>query len=207
MKGIKWFDEKKENPLETNRLLLESTLDEFSKCSYNEASLNEIIKRADMRKGSFYYRFYDKKDLYLSLFYYIGMRKAEMINSNATTSQKDDFFASLREKTILALKFARMEKRYYDFWRIYIKESEEVKNFVHECFGGYYTDEIYTWVEEAKKTGKIRSDVNSKLLADFINILIERIDLLISPEQTDEQIYENVCTMMNLIEHGIKKTG
>jgi len=62
-------------------------------------------------------------------------------------------------------------------------------------------------VEEAKKTGKIRSDVNSKLLADFINILIERIDLLISPEQTDEQIYENVCTMMNLIEHGIKKTG
>jgi hypothetical protein len=61
--------------------------------------------------------------------------------------------------------------------------------------------------EEAKKTGKIRSDVNSKLLADFINILIERIDLLISPDQTDEQIYDNVCTMMNLIEYGIKKTG
>jgi hypothetical protein len=34
MKGIKWFDDKKENPLETNRLLLESVLDEFSKCSY-----------------------------------------------------------------------------------------------------------------------------------------------------------------------------
>ncbi len=58
-----------------------------------------------------------------------------------------------------------------------------------------------------KENRKIRSDVNSKLLADFINILIERIDLLISPDQTDEQIYDNVCTMMNLIEYGIKKTG
>ena len=139
-------------------------------------------------------------------FYYIGMRKAEMINSNATTSQKDDFLLH-SGKNYSCFEICTYGKRYYDFWRIYIKESEEVKNFVHECFGGYYTDEIYIWVEEAKKTGKIRSDVNSKLLADFINILIERIDLLISPEQTDEQIYENVCTMMNLIEHGIKKTG
>jgi ABC-type multidrug transport system ATPase subunit/AcrR family transcriptional regulator len=47
--------------------LFKETLDEFSKRGYDAASLNDIIRRANYNKGSFYYRFDGKLDLYMAL--------------------------------------------------------------------------------------------------------------------------------------------
>ena len=47
--------------------LFRETLIEFSKNPFPQASLNEIIKRSTFNKGSFYYRFADKNDLYYAL--------------------------------------------------------------------------------------------------------------------------------------------
>ena len=54
--------------LKTNPSLYKETLKEFSSKPYDLASLNEIIKNSNFNKGSFYYRFNDKFDLYTSLF-------------------------------------------------------------------------------------------------------------------------------------------
>jgi len=48
--------------------LLNAALDEFGKYSYKQASLNRIIKKAGISKGSFYFHFKDKKSLYLMNF-------------------------------------------------------------------------------------------------------------------------------------------
>ncbi|HEX8725928.1 MAG TPA: helix-turn-helix domain-containing protein, partial [Gemmatimonadaceae bacterium] len=47
--------------------LFEAAADEFSDHGFEGASLNRIIDRAGMSKGSLYYYFNDKSDLYATV--------------------------------------------------------------------------------------------------------------------------------------------
>lgn len=62
---LKWMADGGVNPLDQSPALYEATLTEFAEHSFRDASLNEILKAAGMNKGSFYYRFADKMELYL----------------------------------------------------------------------------------------------------------------------------------------------
>ena len=46
-------------------LIISAAIEEFSKANYNSASINQICKRSDIPKGSFYQYFEDKLDLYV----------------------------------------------------------------------------------------------------------------------------------------------
>lgn len=54
-------------PEEKHNKIKASSLDEFSKCQFHEASINQIIKLAGISRGSFYQYFEDKEDLYFYL--------------------------------------------------------------------------------------------------------------------------------------------
>lgn len=53
--------------LKSNPALFEATLDCFSSRSFESASLNDILRASGVNKGSFYYRFPDKRTLYFAL--------------------------------------------------------------------------------------------------------------------------------------------
>jgi AcrR family transcriptional regulator/energy-coupling factor transporter ATP-binding protein EcfA2 len=53
--------------LRSNQRLFDEALNEFCTKSFDFASLNEIVKRSEFNKGSFYYRFADKMDLYQAI--------------------------------------------------------------------------------------------------------------------------------------------
>ncbi|MBU1145416.1 MAG: TetR family transcriptional regulator, partial [Firmicutes bacterium] len=57
--------------LKNNKDLFIATLSEFAHKSFEVASLNDIIKTSGLNKGSFYYRFNDKLDLYYALMDYL----------------------------------------------------------------------------------------------------------------------------------------
>lgn len=54
--------------------LVAAAAGEFSRVSLNEASINNIIKTAEVSRGSFYQYFEDKEDLY---YYYLGLLKRD----------------------------------------------------------------------------------------------------------------------------------
>ena len=63
--------------------LLEAALEEFTQRSFVDASVNTIIERAGISKGSFYYRFESKYALYIHLLRTGVRRKWEYIASRA----------------------------------------------------------------------------------------------------------------------------
>ena len=48
---------------EKKQMILEAAAHEFSRVPYSSASINQIIKEADISRGSFYTYFEDKDDL------------------------------------------------------------------------------------------------------------------------------------------------
>ena len=107
------------------QLLIDAALTEFSNYSFEESSLNRIIEKSGITKGSFYYRFKNKYELYLYLLKKGNQMKWEFIRSHTDTSadsQKDifDLFQSQAENGV---RFASAHPQYYNLSRMFSKEK------------------------------------------------------------------------------------
>jgi AcrR family transcriptional regulator len=65
-----------------NKDLLDAVIKEFAYKSYQEASINEIIKNASYNKGSFYYRFKNKQELFVALLDHVIVEQISLFKDN-----------------------------------------------------------------------------------------------------------------------------
>lgn len=94
-------------PADKKKKLIEASLEEFSRVSFNEASINVIINKAGISRGSFYMYFEDKEDL----FRFLLENHKEAITDIFRTSFKQengDIFLSF--KVILTTLIDYLEK-------------------------------------------------------------------------------------------------
>ena len=124
---LKWMAAGQANPLDQSQPLYEATLTAFAEHSFKDASLNEILKAAGMNKGSFYYRFQDKMELYLSLLYRVGMEKVKLFEEAGVSRTSGGFFDEFRNMAILGLKLAKKDARFTAFSRRILEEAPAVR--------------------------------------------------------------------------------
>lgn len=77
---------------EKRNRILEAAVQEFSHSEYHSASINQIIKRADISRGSFYLYFEDKRDLYMFLVEQVFRKRLKCFTEQSVARQ----FTSLR---------------------------------------------------------------------------------------------------------------
>lgn len=115
--------------LKKNEALYEATLDTFSTVAFSEASLNDIIKTSGTNKGSFYYRFKNKEDLYLALLEYIYVKQKDFLSIPEDTSDLfyllDMLFDSLR-------KINDLDSRFLSVYKCFFREDEKFQHTVNE---------------------------------------------------------------------------
>ena len=103
--------------LKKNNDLYEAALDVFSSVAFSEASLNDIIKRSHTNKGSFYYRFSNKEELYLALLEYVYVKQKECMGKAGRASDLrqllDVMLRSLRKLHAVDPRFLLLYTRFY----------------------------------------------------------------------------------------------
>ncbi len=186
---IKYKEEQKENPLLAKPELFEAAMDEFSRKSFHEASLNDMLKAVKMNKGSFYHRFYDKMDLYLCMMEIIALDKVEYMKGRITSLQTPpDFFGQLKLLSIAGLEYARHEKRYYSFWRNYLSEGQELKDTVKNAFPQMAKDFLEQLISEAVLSGQLSSRYSQDFIYKTVSIFFYNLDAFIGNETKEEEI-------------------
>lgn len=200
---IKFMNEKKENPLIEKQELFNASLDEFSQKSFNEASLNNILKSVKMNKGSFYYRFYDKTDLYLSMVHMIGVDKLKYLSDKVSeTAYSQDFFEQIKSIIILTLAYAKHEKRYYSFWRNYLVENSDVTRIIKEEFPDFGTDFLRQLVENAVIDNQLPNSYDSNFIYAIISIFFNNIDTLIDSSMSNDEVVITINKLIEFIKYG-----
>jgi len=133
-------------------VLLKAALEEFSIKSFDDASLNDILKKAKVSKGAFYYSFQDKRDLYVQLFAEVIKAKADFFGKilleksfdieegdNEMTKafkqamiQPDQMnvFDFIRGLAMQGISFLKAYPKYYQFTAMYTKESESFRKTI-----------------------------------------------------------------------------
>ena len=102
--------------------IIRSGLNEFSQKSFKEASYNHIIQKAGLGKGTMYYYFASKEDLFLTLTR--GSIKGflpENSQKPLNAQTKSEFFSSLETLFEACFEFAKSEPKVFKLlWRHYL---------------------------------------------------------------------------------------
>lgn len=200
---LKWLESGGINPLDELPALYEAALSSFAVHSFQEASLNDILKAAGMNKGSFYYRFRDKMELYLSLLYRVGMEKVRLFQEDDVSHTSKGFFDEFRNMAIIGLKLTKKDPRFSAFSRKIMQEEASVRARITTCFGDMRGSMLTDMVERAKASGEFRAELKTETAVFVVETLLIHMDELVPADWDDEGILRAVDQLLDIIRNGI----
>ena len=105
--------------------LMAAALEEFTDKDYEKASLNTIIKNANLSKGVFYYHFQNKESLYLALLEDSFTKKWQYIKSHTDNDDfyTQDIFDRFISQAKASVRFAKEYPLYYKLGRMFLNEK------------------------------------------------------------------------------------
>ncbi|MBN2222358.1 MAG: TetR/AcrR family transcriptional regulator [Vallitaleaceae bacterium] len=194
-------------PEAKRELILEIALSEFEKSSYENVSINQIVAKAEISKGSFYQYFEDKKDLYKYILSLIVQKKMEYITPVMTNPFEHNFFTVIREMNLSGLRFAKENPRYTAIGSWMLKDMK--KPFYRELINdnqGQAHDAYAMLLKNAMARKEVRGDIDVDFTARMIfklssEIIIDEIDF--HEDHWDDKILVTLDKFMALIENGI----
>jgi TetR/AcrR family transcriptional regulator len=194
------------NPLLRFPKLQEAAINEFSLNKFEDASLNDILKNADMSKGSLYHHFGDKFGLYLAVMDIIVRKKLSYFYPvlRDKTNDSNDFFGSLKDIMKGTMDFMLEDKRLQRLFDRVMEESVDFRNRLYEFFPYDYSRHFSENIIRAVESGQIDSRYPPDLVAKYIEVLFSNLHKMISKGDPDELIH-TVNQVIDIIQYGIAK--
>lgn len=162
---------------ERKAAILDAAQSEFTLSGYEGASLNKIIADAGISKGSFYYYFEDKADLYITTLERVIMKFTEHAGGGYKGEFSDDFWSDIEDMMRQGYTAIREAPELMQFFRGVMHLSTHVLHHpalqlqidrLNEMFAGI--------VQRGQEMGVLRTDVPLGLLVNVVSAAGEGID-------------------------------
>jgi TetR/AcrR family transcriptional regulator len=201
-----------EKAFERKEELLEAALDEFTRNSFEEASLNTIIQQAGISKGSFYYHFKNKEDLYIRLlkrafdakWRFIALKSSQISDSAAQT----DLFEHIKIQARLGVEFAIAYPKYYRLGRMFSGElGRPIYEIGLKALEAESENKINQLVDRAMENGCIREEFSRDFVQRVLGfILMHFNEIFNSPEDGHlENMIANLDRFVNFLKYGFSR--
>ena len=182
------MEEKKEKSFEKRQELIDQALIEFGEKGYEQASLNNILKKTGISKGTFYYHFKNKEDLYT---YLIGILVEEKINFlNKSINPKDfdkDIFTLLKIMIKTGIEFANYRPEINKFSQSYLKYlNNPIFDKIKEKYNFEQNDYLDRLIDRAFEKGEFREDLPKEFIKSLINYLLYNLQDISRVADIDE---------------------
>lgn len=153
--------------MDKQKVILNASIKEFVRSGFDKASTNEIVKNANISKGSLFNYFNSKKDLYIYLINYSTQVLEDMyekIDLNET-----DLFDRIENIGLQKLYIQQKHPEIFDFLKSAVEETSiEVKAIIDQEVGCIYKDglkKIYTNIDYSK----FRDDIDIDKAIEILN--------------------------------------
>ena len=196
-------------PLEKQEMFINAAIDEFTSKSFEKASINSIIKKANISRGSFYNYFNDIEELFNFIFERV--RKERFIFANEIIKECNrDYFAFI--KKLFAYDFdSYKSKGRYSLFRnfihyIIVSKKGSIRDIIINPLNSNFLDnkENLPSVFDFEKYG-----MNLEESLDLIEItMIIAVNTFLKSESDDlskEEVLNVFSQRMNIIEFGTRK--
>lgn len=189
---------------EKKKKIFNAAVQEFSNARYTEASINQIIKTAEISRGSFYQYFQNKEDIYLYMITEIGKQKMEVIGRTEELNPEADFFEIYLIMFKEGLRWARTNPDYY---RVGLLMELDDSQFIIKLreMAAEGMKNLIILIERDKQRGLIKPEVDSKLVVEMLYTL--NMNLLMNDFKSgqEENMEKRFTDMVEIIRGGIAR--
>ena len=184
-------------PVEKRNRILQCATNEFALNGYENANVSAIAKAADISVGSIYKYFEGKQDLFLTVVHH-GI---ERIDNVLRSLLKEDVDVLIKvERIIRELQdFSRTQSKLIKLYNEISGENDDaLARQLAEAMEGVSASVYKEAIEQGKKTGEIRPDLDTGMAAFMIDNLFMSLQFSYSCEYyserfkifTDENIFD-----------------
>lgn len=195
-------------PAEKRDRITQCIIEEFAENTYESASINQIVKNADIAKGSFYQYFEDKLDIYKMAIEICQEEKMKYIEGSQKNTRYLDSFTLIRELYISIIQFEIDKPKLSSIMYMYHKSSDlELKNKVEADVDICDGFEIKKILDEGIEKSRIYYNIDVQLVTFLLESMIVNIkEYLKIKRRTDKHVdYKGLInTAVDLVENGIK---
>lgn len=150
------------------RKIFDAAVQEFSTQRFSEASINQIVKKAGIPRGSFYQYFYDKEDVFLTMFELILKEKREILGHFVTLDPNADVFEACIQSVRATFEWSKLKPEYSQISLLMeIDNSEFITKLRTASAQG-----LREMIERDKERGRIKPEIDSDLIVEMIYALI-----------------------------------
>ena len=202
----------KKKSFERKNELLEAALDEFTLKSYENASLNTIIKNAGISKGTFYYHFQDKESLYLLLLETAHKTKWKFIKNHeeeiSCETEQKDIFEEFKLQAQLGMEFASCFPQYHQLSMMFVREKG---NLIYDKAKSKLNLNTTSLMGEIVKRAMENGELNPRFSEDFSVKILTHLFMNfdeIFPEEEDfhlENMVKNLNNYVEFMKNGLGK--
>lgn len=200
--------------VEEQQRIMSAALDEFAEKDYESASLNRIILKANISKGSMYHYFHNKEDLFLYLLEQVMEEKKTFLQAALQRLDQPvsalDIFETLSLQLDVAVRFARENPRYH-MLNTHLQNMREspLKDRIWGRFNEEFDRYIEAMVDHALSAGEIRAGLEKTfvmrilrfVLLSFTDIYPDYRELL---QKKDDEIFSEMKQLVDFIKHGLQ---
>jgi len=195
-------------PDKKKKKIINSAMKEFSEKSFKKVTIDNIVERADIPKGSFYAYFKNKEDIYHHLYDLMLQEKKKELKSIMVILDKMTFSDFMRHMFLKGIEFD-LEKQELSSLRekFFLKTSQDLREEIIDDMI-IHSNEIFSEIlEYYVKKGELKKDLNIELTANILSSMIIFFSKKMTKEnyKSKEDIYNVVENMLSVIENGIKK--
>lgn len=193
------------NPLLRYPQLYDAAVDEFSHRKFEDASLNDILKKVGMSKGSFYHHFGDKFGLYLCMMDRVIQKKISFfVPFMQANKDNGDFFGTIKQVVRATMEFMFLDERLHHLFNRNFEALDDLKGKLLEYFQYDYTQGFGPMIQVAIQSGQIDSRFSPEFIAKMLEILFSNVHkLLTSSSHSVEEIAKIIDQMMDMMQYGI----
>lgn len=194
---------------EKRERILDAALDEFAEYHFNDASINRIIDKANISRGSFYQYFDDLEDIYRHIFKMTAELKQNYINENIQDYPHGDLFVTLRSMYKISLQLAKDYPALSKMANHLYTGDKKFKSKILGEWEGYSKQYLASLIKQAQEEGAVRLDLDLDVAVNlFYQMNIAITDQYLSEQDWDTNFQYHLKAadeILKIFEQGVRK--
>ncbi len=194
--------------------ILDAAIEEFADQGYKQASVNRMVQKLGIAKGSIFQYFGTKE----GLFGFIFDQAVELVRRSLRKVKQEtaeaDFFERIRRSLIQGIRFIDEHPRVYQIYlKMIFQEDFPLRAQFLQKVHLFSAEYLQPLVEAGMARGELRSDLDVKTTVFFLDALMDRFLQAYSVSFLDagagfyrapaRDIERRVEELVNLLRHGL----
>jgi TetR/AcrR family transcriptional regulator len=155
--------------------VLDAAVDEFAQYGFNSASMNRIVQRLGIAKGSLFQYFGNKEGLFRFVFDYAVDLVRQSLRQVKHESDHGDFFERVYRSLLAGIEFIDRHPQIYQIYlRMLFQETFPVRAQFLQQVRLFSAEYLTPLVEHGIARGELRPDLDVTMTVFYLDALMDR---------------------------------